>query len=73
VVAPAATLTDAGTASSPLLLETETEAPPAGAAADSVTVHVDVPPVARLDRVQPSELRTTGAVRLKFTVFVPLL
>jgi hypothetical protein len=73
VVAPAATVTEAGAVKSPLLLETETEAPPDGAAADRVTVQVDVPPVPRLDSVQPRELRTTGAVRLKFTVFVVLL
>jgi hypothetical protein len=66
-------VTDAGTVRRPLLLETETEAPPAGAAADRVTVQVDVPPAPKLESVQPRELRTTGAVRLKFTVFEVLL
>lgn len=46
VVLPAATVTDAGTVAEALLLESETKAPPAGAAAVKVTVPVeDVPPV----------------------------
>lgn len=42
-VAPAATVTDAGTVIELVLLERETASPPAGAAAVSVTVHASVP------------------------------
>ena len=43
---PAATVTEAGTVAAVLLLESETEAPPVGAAVLNVTVPVvDVPPV----------------------------
>ncbi len=42
VVAPAATVTDPGTVSAALVPDRLTSAPPVGAAADSVTVHVDV-------------------------------
>jgi hypothetical protein len=45
VVAPAATVTDAGTwAAAGLLLESVTTAPPAGAAPFNVTVPVEEPP-----------------------------
>ena len=42
--APAATVTDAGVVRDELLSDSVTLAPPVGAAPDSVTVHVDVPP-----------------------------
>ena len=48
VVEPAATITEAGTASAELLLEVETAKPPARAGPESVTVHIDVAPEARL-------------------------
>jgi hypothetical protein len=73
VVAPAATVTEAGTVRSPLLLDSETAAPPTGAAADMVTVQVDVPPLPKLVSVQPSELSTTGAVSATVTVCELLL
>jgi hypothetical protein len=43
LVAPAATVTDAGTVSRVLLLASVTRLPPVGAAWDSVTVHVLTP------------------------------
>jgi len=42
-VAPAATVTDAGTVTAPELLARLTPKPPAGAAAVNVTVHASVP------------------------------
>jgi hypothetical protein len=44
VVAPAGTVTDAGTGSAALFEESPTDVPPAAAACDNVTVHVEVPP-----------------------------
>jgi hypothetical protein len=44
VVAPAATVTDAGTVNAVLLSDKFTELPPVGAAFDKVTVHAAVPP-----------------------------
>jgi len=43
-LAPVATVTDAGTVKALLLSERLTNAPPLGAAMDSVTVHMDVDP-----------------------------
>ena len=43
VVVPAGTVTDVGTLTAPLLLDSVTAAPPPGAACVSVTVHEDVP------------------------------
>jgi hypothetical protein len=60
-VEPDATVTEAGVVSPLLLSESETEEPPAGAAALSVTVQVLVAPEARLVGLQASEERTTGA------------
>jgi hypothetical protein len=48
VVAPAATVTLAGTVADALLLERVTTAPPVGAAALSVTVPVELAPPTRL-------------------------
>jgi len=73
VVDPAATVTEAGTVNNPLLLDSVMPSPPAGAAADSVTVQVEVPLLPRLVTVQPKELRRTGAVSEKFAVLVLLL
>ena len=60
VVAPPATVTVPGTVSVALLLDSETPAPPAGAAADNVTVHVDPPPLLRLVGVHATELTVTA-------------
>jgi hypothetical protein len=45
-VDPAATVTETGTVSAELLSETVTTEPPDGAAPESVTVQIDVPPEA---------------------------
>lgn len=55
VVAPAGTVTEAGTASSVLLLDSVTVEPPPGAAGLIVTVQVDVPPPLRLPELQVTE------------------
>jgi hypothetical protein len=54
LVAPAAMVTDAGTVTAALLEESVTVQPPAGAAGDIVTVHVDLPPEAIEDGVHCS-------------------
>jgi hypothetical protein len=61
VVEPAPTAAVAGTVSSGLLLLRETEAPPAPAALDKVTVHVVEAPDPRLVGVQLNRLTTVGA------------
>lgn len=70
-VAPDATVTAVGTVKSPLLLESETDAPPEGAALDSVTVQVELAPLLRLEGLQDTELTTGGAfgaVRVRVTL-----
>ena len=73
VVAPAATVTEAGTVRRLLLLVSETVAPPAGAAADNVTVQVEVALLARLVSVQPSDVSAAGGVSVKFACWEPEL
>ena len=68
VVAPAATVTDAGTASEALLLASATAEPPAGAVWVSVTVQVPTTPCPRLAGVQATPDTRTGASRLTVTV-----
>jgi hypothetical protein len=63
-VAPAATLTDAGTVSVELVLVRVTVAPPVGAACVSVTVQVLEALGPRLVGLQASEATSTGAVRV---------
>ena len=58
---PAPTVTEAGTVRAATLLESDIAAPPEPAAADNVTVQVEVAPAARLAGAQDNELRTTGA------------
>ncbi len=58
LVAPDETVTVAGTVKSPLLLLRLTTAPPAGAPCERVTVHVEEPPLLRLDGAHATELRT---------------
>jgi len=61
VVDPEATVTDAGTVKSPLLLLSDTEAPPAPADLEMVTVQVELAPDIRLLGLQESWLTTGGA------------
>ena len=69
VVAAAATLTEAGTVNSALLLDKETEMPPAGATLESVTVQVEAAAVPKVEGAHASELTSTGAVRDTVAVF----
>ena len=64
VVAAAATVTDAGVVSVVLLSDSVTLAPPAGAAFDSVTVHVLDAFGPRLVGVHTTDETRTGATRL---------
>jgi len=70
VVAPAATITEAGTDSKALLLDSETRVPPAGAACDIVTVQVDVAAVPTLAGAQDNVPGTTGAFNVKLAVWL---
>ena len=64
VVAPAVTVTDAGTESEALLLPRVTTDPPIGAACERVTVHVLTALWPRLAGLQASVDTSTGASRL---------
>ena len=55
-VAPAATVTDVGTVSAVLLSDSVTALPPVGAAAERVTVHVELPPEAIVPGVHPNDV-----------------
>ena len=68
VVAAAATVTEAGTLSSALLLDSETDDPPVGAALESVTVQVEAPALTRLAGVQVNVDTVAGALRFKVAV-----
>ena len=57
LLAPAGTVTPAGTVSVVVLLESVTAAPPEPAAWNNVTVHVAVPAELRLAGVQDNELK----------------
>src|SRR5690348_5728743 len=67
LVAPAVTVTEAGTLTAPLLLDRDTAAPPAGAACVSVTVHEDVPGALTVVGLHESLLRLVGPL----TVMLP--
>jgi hypothetical protein len=73
LVFPEVTVTDAGTLREPLLLESETAAPPLGAACDNVAVHGVLLLGPRLAPVQVTELRTAGGVNEMVTVCELLL
>jgi len=64
LLAPAPTVTDEGTVSSVLLSDTATAVPPAGAAPESVTVHVLLPDELRLAGEQLNDVSDTGTIRL---------
>ena len=66
LVAPAATVTDPGTDRAPVLLESETAAPPVPATLESVTVQVELPAVARLAGVHESSVNV-GVVNCNVT------
>jgi hypothetical protein len=74
VVAPAATVTEAGTVRIALLLDsvTVTAAPPVGAALDRVTVQALVALDPRLAGAHVIEDTSTGATRLMVVLAVPL-
>lgn len=59
---PADTVTDPGTFSSPLLLDSETVAPPAGAAWLKVTVQVEVFPELRVVGLHVTALKAAGVI-----------
>ena len=69
VVAPAARVTDAGTASSVLLLASVTEVPPAGAGCVIVTVQVLVALCPRLAGLQATPDTSAGACRVIVAVW----
>ncbi len=73
VVFPAATLTVAGTLAAALLLDSEMEMPPAGAAALKVTVPVEGSPPVRLVGVSDTALRVTAGVMVRGAVTFALL
>jgi len=77
VVAPAATVTDAGTVSAPLLEESPTDAPPVNAARFRVTVQLEAEPGAtelgehdRPDTDGGRGVTVTEVVMLPFSVAV---
>jgi hypothetical protein len=72
LVAPAGTITLEGTLAAPLLLESATCAPPAGAGPLSVTVPVeDVPPITLVGfRVSEETVGRGGGVRVRVMVVV---
>ena len=62
VVAPARTVTDAGTVAAPLLLDKDTVAPPPDAACVRVTVHEEVLPELTVVGLQDKLLRLVGPI-----------
>ena len=73
VVAPAAAVTDAGVVRYELLSDSVTLAPPAGAAPDSVTVQLDVPPDVTLVGEQDRPDTVGAAATTEMLPPVPLI
>ena len=74
VVAPASTVTDAGTWAAAVLLDVKlTAAPPAGAGAFKVTVPVDDTPPCTVAGLMLTPLSAAGAVTVKVAVRLTLL
>jgi hypothetical protein len=71
VADPAATVADAGVVSAALLSETVTLMPPVGAAADKVTLQVEVPPDTTLVG-EHARLETTGSTAVWTEMAPPL-
>ena len=69
VVAPGATVTDPGTLTAALLLDSDTSAPPAAAGCAIVTVHEDVPPALIVVGLHAMLLRLVGNVTAMFPLF----
>lgn len=72
VVTPAPNATDAGVVSAELLSDSVALNPPAGAAPDSVTVQVEVPPDIKLAGEQASEETVTCGDTVRVAVFETL-
>jgi hypothetical protein len=72
VIAPAATVTDAGTVNAALFEEIATAAPPARAAFASVTVQDDVPPAITDAGAQASAVTVEGS-GVTVTVVLPVV
>lgn len=68
MVAPAETVTEAGTVTAALLLDNDTEAPPPGAPSVSVTVQEEVPGAFTAVGLQETLLRVDGAFRVRMAV-----
>lgn len=71
--APETILTEAGTLNKPLLLASETSAPTAGAAFESVTLQVALAPVARLTGTHERELTTVEVTSEMLAIVEPPL
>ena len=72
VVAPAPTVTEAGTANAVLFEDSPTDAPPVSAARDSVTVQVEVPPeTTEFGAHETPEIAGAGGVTVTVVVALP--
>jgi hypothetical protein len=69
--APAATVTDPGTVSAAVLLDSANVNPPEPAGLDSVTIHVEASPEVRLAGVQKSEVKGAGGDTIMVALCAP--